>query len=166
MNPNCFSMHYVESEEENIHIADMAIRRPEMLWKDASGSLFWIHMSQCCLLQIKERGFAKEWDLAGKRNEVSSRAIYSQDLFSDTILLWILMSTVWIFPLLIVTVYFFFPDLYSGLVCVEFVLLGANDNTRTKAETDQFFFLVLKYGTVLGHEVAKSYRNGFVTEME
>lgn len=44
MNPNYFSMHYVENEEENIHIADMAIRRPEMLRKDAPGSLFWIHM--------------------------------------------------------------------------------------------------------------------------
>lgn len=39
---------------------------------------------------------------------------------------------------------FFSPDLYSGLVCVEFVLRGANDDTRTKAEIHQFFFLVLK----------------------
>lgn len=86
MSPKCFFMHYVESEEENIRIADMAIRRLEMLGKEAPGSLFWIHMSRCCLLQIKETGFfAKEWDLAGKGNEASPQALYSQDLFNDTI---------------------------------------------------------------------------------
>lgn len=43
--------------------------------------------------------------------------------------------------------------------CVEFVLLGANYDTRTKAEVDLVFFFVLTF-----LEVANSYPNGFVTE--
>lgn len=134
-------------------------RRPRVSFLDP-------YVSQCCLLQIKERGFAKEWDLAGKRNEVSPWAIYSQDLFSDTIPLWILMSTVWIFPFLIVTV-FFFPQIF---ILVWYVLnLFCEVQMMTQGPRLKYIsssFLFLSDGTVLGHEVAKSYQNGFVTEME
>jgi len=37
MSTNCFFMHYIESEEVNIHIADMAIKRLEIFGKGGFG---------------------------------------------------------------------------------------------------------------------------------